>query len=68
MGDISLRKKHGTMMGKAFMLSVLTITGLTFSNAVDELANTTRKGVTDILRTLWRLGNFSDTIFLNICQ
>ena len=39
---------------------------MTFSNAVDEMANKARKGVIDILRTLWRLGDFSATIFLKM--
>ena len=39
---------------------------MTFSNAVDETANKARKGVIGILRTLWRLGNFSATIFLKM--
>ena len=37
---------------------------MTFSNAVDETANKARKGVIDLLRTIWRLGHFSATIFL----
>ena len=39
---------------------------MTFSNAVDETANKARKGVIDILRTLWRLGALSATIFLKM--
>ena len=39
-------------------------TRMTFSYGVDEMASKARKGVTDILRTLWRLENFSVTIFL----
>ena len=41
-------------------------TKMTFSNGVDEMAPKARKGVTDILRTLWRLGEFSATIFLKM--
>ena len=44
-------------------LGLFLTTRMTFSNAVDEMANKVRKGVIDILRTLWRLENFSVTIF-----
>ena len=44
-------------------LSLFLTTRMTFFNAVDETANKAMKGVIDILRTVWRLGNFSATIF-----
>ena len=44
-------------------LGLFLTTRMTFSNAVDKMANKARKGVIDILRTLWRLGKFSATIF-----
>ena len=47
-------------------LGLFLTTRMTFSNAVDETANKARKGVIGILRTLWRLGNFSATIFLKM--
>ena len=47
-------------------LGLFLTTRMTFSNAVDETANTARKGIIDILRTLWRRGNFSATIFLKM--
>ena len=47
-------------------LGLFLTTRMTFSNAVDEMANKARKGVIDILRTLWRLGEFSATIFLKM--
>ena len=39
---------------------------MSFSNALKDMANRARKGVIDILRTLWRLGDFSATIFLKL--
>ena len=39
---------------------------MTFSNALNEMANKARKGVTDIFRTLWRLGDFSAPIFFKM--
>ena len=39
---------------------------MTFSNAVDEMAKKARKAVIDILRTVWRLGDFSATTFLTM--
>ena len=39
-------------------------TRMTFSNAADEMVNKARKGLADILRMLWRLGDFLATIFL----
>ena len=39
---------------------------VTSSSALNEMANKARKGVTDIFRTLWRLGDFSATIFLKM--
>ena len=47
-------------------LSLFLTTRMTFFNAVDETANKAMKGVIDILRTVWRLGNFSATIFLKM--
>ena len=49
-------------------LGLFLTTRMTFSNAVDETANKARKGVIDILRTLWRLGEFSATIFLKMFE
>ena len=39
---------------------------MSFSNAFKDMANRARKGVIDILRTLWRLGDFSATIVLEL--
>ena len=39
---------------------------VTFSSALNEMANKARKGITDIFITLWRLGDFSPTIFLKM--
>ena len=39
---------------------------MTFSNALNEMANKSGKGVTDIFRTLWRLGDFSAPIFFKM--
>lgn len=47
-------------------LGFFLTTRITFSTALEEMANKARKGVTDIFRTLWRLGDFSATIFLKL--
>ena len=47
-------------------LGLFLTTRMTFSNAVDEMANKARKGVIDVLRTLWKLWDFSATIFLKM--
>ena len=47
-------------------LGLFLTTRMTFSNAVDEIANEARKGFADISRMLWRLGDFSATIFQKI--
>ena len=39
---------------------------MTFSNALNEMANKARKGVTEIFGTLWRLGDFSAPIFFKM--
>ena len=44
-------------------LGLFLTTRMTFSNSLNEMANKARKGVTDIFRTLWRLGDFSAPIF-----
>ena len=47
-------------------MGLFLATRTTFSNSVDEMADKARKGVIDISRTLWGLGDFSATILLKM--
>ena len=47
-----------TIVNSYKYLGLFLTTRMTFSNALNEMANKARKGVTDIFRTLWRLGDF----------
>ena len=47
-------------------LGLFLTTRMTFSDAVDEMANKPRKGVINILGPPWRPGDFSATIFLKM--
>ena len=57
--------KHFVVISYKY-LGLFLATKMTFSYAVDLMALKARKGVIDILRTLWRLGDFSATIFLKM--
>jgi len=70
-GYISKKKKiyngqNSTIVNSYKCLGLFLTTKMTFSNALNEMAIKTRKRVTDIFRTLWRLGDFSATIFLKM--
>ena len=41
-------------------------TRMTLSYSLNEMASKARKGVAEIFRTLWRLGDFSATTFLKM--
>ena len=69
-GDTFPRKKKWfytgqniTVVNSCKYLGVFLTTRMTFSNPLNEMANKARKGVTDIFRTLWRLGDFSTPIY-----
>ena len=55
-----------TIVNSYKYLGLFLTTRMTFSNALNEMANKARKGVTDIFRTLWRLGDFSAPIFFKM--
>ena len=55
-----------TIVNSYKYLGFFLTTRMTFSNALNEMANKARKGVTDIFRTLWRLGDFSAPIFFKM--
>ena len=55
-----------TVLNSYKYLGLFLTTGMTSSNAPNEMANKARKGVTDIFRTLWRLGDFSAPIFFKM--
>ena len=55
-----------TIVNSYKYLGLFLTTRMTFSNALNEMGNKARKGVTDIFRTLWRLGDFSAPIFFKM--
>ena len=58
--------QNNTIVNSYKYLGLFLTTRMTFSNAPNETANKARKGVTDILRMLWRLGDFSAPIFFKM--
>ena len=55
-----------TVLNSYKYLGLFLTTRMTSSNAPNEMANKARKGVTDIFRMLWRLGDFSAPIFFKM--
>lgn len=47
-------------------LGLVFTTRMTFSNALNDMASRAKKGVFELLRTLWRLGDFSPNLFLKL--
>lgn len=47
-------------------LGLFLSTRLSFTNALNETTGKARRGVIDIFRTLWRLGDYSAAIFLKL--
>ena len=73
MGDTLPREKKWfyngqniTIVNSYKYLGFFLTTRMTFSNALNEMVNKARKVVTDIFRTLWRLGDFSAPIFFKM--
>ena len=69
-GGYNSRKEIRYYIGKSFTivnsfkyLVLFLTTRVTFSNAVDGMANRASKGVTGVLRTSWRFWDFSATMF-----
>ena len=55
-----------TIVNSYKYLGLFLTTRMMFSNALNEMANKARKGVTDIFRMLWRLGDFLAPIFFKM--
>ena len=65
-GKLFYNGQNNTIVNSYKYLGLFLTTRMTFSNAPNETANKARKGVTDILRMLWRLGDFSAPIFFKM--